>query len=694
MTKLNKHESVLGLNTFQRVFQLIVPLSVLLVLSFDAFGASRPRNRGLLMTVESLKQTNKIAHSILSGPNIFIPKGTSPHPTMKPGPFKATISGVVRVPIRGDYFFSLSGVNSTQFFFDEKKLLEIGPAGEPEKTPLIPLNKGYVDFKLILEGDSSVSDSYVRLSWGDIETPLAPFAYRTIGFNAASEVRSSVKQQMLINSGRSQFELLRCFKCHSDKNGKYVNFNNELDAPEFTGIGSRRNVSWFISWLKDPKAIRANARMPKMFHGVGQDSDIKAVAAYLGSLKDTGLSKSEIPEISGEPDVGGQLFDKLLCSACHEKPGGDDIYIDPDNERFSLSHVNAKFAKGALKQFLLQPSKHYKSIRMPEFRLTDTEANNLTAFLRSNHEGINDSEINISNNLVEKGRGIVSQAGCISCHTGPADNSLSSPSFMDLKKLASYDSHCIDTQAPVNKTAVHYQLNEQQRESIIAFLQSESDYLGGNSPYSQIDLTLENLQCAHCHGTYEGFPSLALMQGKLNPTWAKKFIAGKTGYHTRPWLEARMPGFEFYADDLASGMAVFNGFSPDGANKPNIEPDKAEIGKNLVSAAGGFACITCHSVGDTKATAVFEAPGINLAYSGERLQEEYFTRWLLHPLKVDRSSKMPVYFDKGKSPLEKYFNGDANKQVDAIWHYVLMGNDMPAPVAESKSADSVADEFE
>ena len=155
-----------------------------------------------------------------------------------------------------------------------------------------------------------------------------------------------------------------------------------------------------------------------------------------------------------------------------------------------------------------------------------------------------------------------------------------------------------------------------------------------------------------------------------------------------------MPGFEFYADDLASGMAVFNGFSPDGANKPIIEPDKAEIGKNLVSAAGGFACITCHSVGDTKATAVFEAPGINLAYSGERLQEEYFTRWLLHPLKVDRSSKMPVYFDKGKSPLEKYFNGDANKQVDAIWHYVLMGNDMPAPVAESKSADSVADEFE
>lgn len=694
MKKLKDNEPVLMRADNPLISFVLIIAMCLMGFCMDLDGASRPRNRGLLMTVESPDGSKSKALSVLPGPHIYIPKGSSPHPSMKPGPFKATISGILRVPIRADYYFSLIGSKSAQFTFNEESLLKVESDGEAETTSMMQLNKGYFDFQITLQGDSSKNDTFFRLTWGDAETPLAPFAYRTIGFNASSELRSTVKQQELVNEGKKQFEQLRCFKCHSDNTGEYVNFNDNLDAPELEGIGSRRNASWFVAWLKDPTSIRPNARMPKIFHGETQDSEIKAVASYLSSLKVDPFSEPKISEVVGDAQAGGQLFDKLLCSACHEKPGGDNIHIDPDNERFDLNHVNAKYTQGALKEFLLKPSQHYKSIRMPDFRLSDSDASNLVTFLRSNEMSLSFPEFSPSDDLIAEGKNLVSQLGCISCHKGPIDNKLESPKFTDLMKLTSHESKCLDPESPSDVSTIHYDIDEDQKGAITAFLKSDFAYYGGDSPYAQIDMEMTNLQCAHCHGTYEGFPSLALMNGKLNPSWAAKFISGKAGYHTRPWLEARMPGFEFYADDLSKGMAVANGFSPDGPKNPPVDPEKAEIGKNLVSAGGGFACVTCHDVGDFKATAVFEAPGINLAYSGERLQEEFFVRWLLHPLKVDRSSKMPVYFDKGKSPLDKYYEGDANKQVDAIWHYVLMGKDMPPPVVESTTTDSVADEFE
>jgi len=41
---------------------------------------------------------------------------------------------------------------------------------------------------------------------------------------------------------------------------------------------------------------------------------------------------------------------------------------------------------------------------------------------------------------------------------------------------------------------------------------------------------------------------------------------------------------------------------------------------------------------------------------------------------------MPVYFDaEGHSQLTDFFEGDAQKQIDAIWEYIRLGEKMPAP---------------
>ena len=76
---------------------------------------------------------------------------------------------------------------------------------------------------------------------------------------------------------------------------------------------------------------------------------------------------------------------------------------------------------------------------------------------------------------------------------------------------------------------------------------------------------------------------------------------------------------------------------------------------------------------------VFESEGINLAYAAERLLLPFYRRWVRNPLAIDPQSKMPVYFEDSKSPLTDLLEGDADKQIDAIWQYVRLGTNMPPP---------------
>src|SRR5262249_48718241 len=93
----------------------------------------------------------------------------------------------------------------------------------------------------------------------------------------------------------------------------------------------------------------------------------------------------------------------------------------------------------------------------------------------------------------------------------------------------------------------------------------------------------------------------------------------------------------------------------------------------------GFSCVSCHGVGPLPALEVFESEGINLAYAAERLLPSYYRRWLRSPLSIDPQTKMPSYFEEGKSPLTEILEGDAEKQINALWQYLRLGEKMPAP---------------
>ena len=193
-----------------------------------------------------------------------------------------------------------------------------------------------------------------------------------------------------------------------------------------------------------------------------------------------------------------------------------------------------------------------------------------------------------------------------------------------------------------------------------------------------------DLNCINCHGQIALTPPLDVIGGKLKPEWSGRILGGSLAARPRPWLTARMPAFPERADGLAKGLALLNGHPAVTPPDVPVDAEKAAIGRKLVSANGGFFCFSCHGIDDLEPAQVFDAQGINLARVGDRLLPEYFRRWMRNPLRVDPQTKMPAYFHQGQSALFEVLDGDADRQIEVLYHYILRGSGMIPPEAPGK----------
>jgi len=194
------------------------------------------------------------------------------------------------------------------------------------------------------------------------------------------------------------------------------------------------------------------------------------------------------------------------------------------------------------------------------------------------------------------------------------------------------------------------------------------------------------LNCAGCHGQIDLVPPLEVLGGKLKPEWAASFIGGdpfkvRADKHPKGelWVDARMPAFRLHAKQLAEGMAMQQGYGPKTPAEGAIDEEAAKIGHKMIGKDNGLSCISCHAVNELPALEVFESEGINLGLSQARLLKPYFFRWMRNPLAIDPQTKMPAYFEDGKSALTDYYDGDGEKQIRAFYEYIRHADAMAAP---------------
>lgn len=602
---------------------------------------------------------------VLPNVALYVPSGQTPSPFVPPGPFTAEWNGFISVDLRGEYAFQAEVQGFFTLQLNGALALEIDGSATNKPSGLIRLRKGpnvlFASFRSPPQGDA-----FVRLSWVPKDGLPSPIPLANLSHDpSGAELPAATRRQR----GRALFVEYRCHKCHTaDQAGG--NPELAIDAPSFGGIGSRLGTQWLQEWIANPAQQRSNARMPRLFH-TGVEEQAKAVAAYLATLEDVS-SPAQVGCGSGSPSAGKELFESLHCAACHEPPEAPPS----DAARVWLGHAARKFKPGMLAGFLRQPQRHFAWTGMPDFQLTADEAADLAAYLQG--------EVRLADSpghtaFATRGRELVQNSGCLNCHAHDLENSFAAKPLAALPR-GPWQSGCLSTSPDPDSRAPFFALTPQEREDLQAFAATDRSALARHSPAEFAPRQMQRLRCAECHGKFDGFPSLDSLAGKLRPEWSSAFIAGQLPYRPRPWLRARMPAFSQDAAVLAQGFALLHGYSPVTPPEPPCDSKAAEIGQKLVSANGGLSCISCHSVGEVQATQVFENAGINLAYTRDRLLKPYYERWLRNPMALDPVSKMPVFFDEQlRSVLLDVLDGDGSRQIEAIWQYLCLGNEMPPP---------------
>jgi mono/diheme cytochrome c family protein len=458
--------------------------------------------------------------------------------------------------------------------------------------------------------------------------------------------------------------------------------------------------------------------MPRLLK---DDAAARDVAAYLATLRPAKLQPRAIdPALAPR---GGQLFASLNCAACHTTPDAappDSFPVDKPEPRVPLSHVAAKFLPYSLAAYLLDPHAHYAWNPMPNFKLDRDEADSLAAFLLEKAAKQPKALAPPGAGNAENGKQLVHSAGCLNCHTLDKESSSMHAPDPASMPAANWTRGCMAPDAGARKNAPDFGLSDDQRAALLAFAATDRTSLARDEASEFSTRQVAAMRCTACHardgrealiGTdFAGdaatlsaaYPPPAPKPGaeargeifapdqrpplltwageKLRPEWASAFIAGKIPYKPRPYLRARMPAWPTRAEGLAKGLAAEHGYSPATPAYPAPDESLATTGQKLIGAAGGFSCVQCHAVGDQPPLAPFEAPALNFANVSERLRKEHYLRWVFNPIKVDPATKMPAFADAdGKSALRDVYDGDAGKQFESIWQFLLRGKDVKAP---------------
>ncbi len=616
---------------------------------------------------------------------LHVPAGQPASPFLATGAFKARWEGAIVSDVRQEVRLRVVGGAAATLTLSGR------PIGNLAEGADVTLDKGENPFVLETASDGK-ADLTLRLEWagrGFGWEPLPPESFR--------HDPAKVAAGMQLREGRRLFAELRCATCHvgPDKVPPAGQGMPELakDAPVLANYGERFREPYLAHWIQDPHAFRPGTLMPRVFAPTKDGSpDPRAadLAAFLVSQGTPPAASSIDPAKAGE---GAALFASLGCLACHATP---DVPVAKAGGRTPLAHVAAKWHGEALVEYLQEPARHYRTTKMPDFRLSRDEAGKLAAYLLTSAKG---EVAPVPKGDPARGAALLVSEGCINCHAGaPVGNR---PSLADTLAKG-WGGGCVAEDAAGRGRAPDFVLSPAQREALRAFAKTDFASLRQDAPAEFAQRQVVELRCGACHdhdgvvarrtllkdeakvllakgpAHKEGepiadgtLPALTWLGEKLRPEWSAAFIEGKAMDKPRPWLATRMPGHAFHGAGLAAGLSFQHGFPLACAPESTPDADAVTVGARLLGASGGFNCIQCHGVGSRPATAPFEAPGNNLAASTARLRRTYYDRWMLAPNRVDPATKMPRFADEdGLTPLTEVADGDAAAQFGAIWEHL------------------------
>lgn len=233
-----------------------------------------------------------------------------------------------------------------------------------------------------------------RYDWHEMhywEEPMFPLEYAQAGCFKCHSEEIFVRGADKLNLGTNLIERAGCFGCHTIERYK----DKRRIGPDLNKIASKVSPDWTYLWIKNPKLFRHNTWMPRFFglsnnrdsaSIVRTDNEIHAIVRYLFDKSRT-FPLAPVP-VKGDVQRGKDLTHSLGCLGCHR------IEAEPTDGETSLqslrrdhgpnliglsSKTNARWVYNWLKE----PERYFPRTKMPNLRLTDREAADITAYLMS-----------------------------------------------------------------------------------------------------------------------------------------------------------------------------------------------------------------------------------------------------------------------------------------------------------------------
>lgn len=484
---------------------------------------------------------------------------------------------------------------------------------------------------------------------------------------------------------------LNCTSCHAPPE-EWKERLSDRGVISLSGVGTRLKADDLRAFVSNPRQHKKGTLMPDVFSNEGQDpAIIEALVTYLASLKG---------EVKAYPkaDVenGKVLYHTIGCVACHapaatqeykpvEAPeGSDPLHLGLPSVPMGLA---GSYDEAALAAFLQDPLSIRHSGRMPSTELTDQEAADIAAYLKSVIKPMSapaHATKTVSSPIEEGRKQFVAQR-CANCHeTG--GNRPEVVQAMPMAKLQP-DRGCLSTTK--KQGTPDFGLSEFQRDTLqLAVKTVQTTAPAPETAAQKVDSYFQRMNCYACHeknGTggleegraqyftvYEAVahslgeigrlpPKLDVVGRKLTTAWMEKLLWGDHG-GVRGYMTARMPRFgkENSAPIIPLLAEVSKRTEPVQMDTSGLlKHHRAEAGRVFMGVGkGGMGCVSCHGLKDRKSLGV---PVINLSHTVQRLQPEYFKELLLNPQVIQPGTLMPPLFMGRKK---------AHEEVETIWTYL------------------------
>jgi mono/diheme cytochrome c family protein len=242
---------------------------------------------------------------------------------------------------------------------------------------------------------------------------IADYLFSMSGTNRRDvDYSTSTPDEKLVEQGRTLWSESRCNLCHATggRGGNHI----KVYAPDLSKVGSKANKQWLFNWIKDPNKYFPGTRMPRFRF---TDEQITALVEYIVSeyQDDEAEMNYTTPAAISAQSIkkGKDLIQQYGCYGCHKIQGMEMVQVAPSLKRqgvtflrsdemrekigAELTSIGSKpvdlldFGKmkksiahdrlSYIKQKLRDPRSFRLGLRMPDFRLSEKEVNELAGVL-------------------------------------------------------------------------------------------------------------------------------------------------------------------------------------------------------------------------------------------------------------------------------------------------------------------------